>query len=101
MARFFTKSADAKQSCNVKLLDKKLLLFLQQSRYNNDKTCNFYLYFVIYSIDMVTCIGSLRIILFVQSVSSVVDPNTLNFDPDPGFWPNLDPDPDPGNYYQF
>ena len=24
---------------------------------------------------------------------SVVDPNTLNLDPDPGFWPNLDPDP--------
>ena len=29
-------------------------------------------------------------------LSSVVDPNTLNLDPDPGFWPNLDPDPDPG-----
>ena len=30
--------------------------------------------------------------------SSVVDPNTLNLDPDPepGFWHNLDPDPDPG-----
>ena len=26
---------------------------------------------------------------------SVVDPNTLNLDPYPGFWPNLDPDPDP------
>ena len=25
-----------------------------------------------------------------------MDPNTLNLDPDPGFWPNLDPDPDPG-----
>ena len=25
--------------------------------------------------------------------SSVVDPNTLNLDPDPEFWPNLDPDP--------
>ena len=27
--------------------------------------------------------------------SSVVDPNTLNLDtdPDPGFWPNFDPDP--------
>ena len=25
--------------------------------------------------------------------SSVVDPNTLNLDPDPGFWPYLDPDP--------
>ena len=24
--------------------------------------------------------------------SSVVDPNTLNLDPDPGFWPNLNPD---------
>ena len=23
----------------------------------------------------------------------VVDPNTLNLDPDPGFWSNLDPDP--------
>ena len=36
---------------------------------------------------------------------SVVDPNTLNLDPDPGFRPNLDPDPgpdpDPGLYYQF
>ena len=29
-------------------------------------------------------------------MSSVVDPNTLNLDPDPGFWANLDPDPDPG-----
>ena len=28
--------------------------------------------------------------------SSVVDPNTLNLDPDPGFWYNLDPYPDPG-----
>ena len=25
--------------------------------------------------------------------SSVVDPNTLNLDPDPECWPNLDPDP--------
>ena len=24
--------------------------------------------------------------------ASVVDPNTFNLDPDPGFWPNLDPD---------
>ena len=26
-----------------------------------------------------------------------MDPNTgtLNLDPDPGFWPNLDPGPDP------
>ena len=30
------------------------------------------------------------------SYCSVVDPNTLNLDPDPGFWPNLDPVPDPG-----
>ena len=31
-------------------------------------------------------------------LSSVVDPNALNLDPDSGFWPNLDPDPvpDPG-----
>ena len=27
--------------------------------------------------------------------SSVVDRNTLNLDLDPGFWPNLSPDPDP------
>ena len=26
-------------------------------------------------------------------MSRVVDPNTLNLDPDQGFWPNLDPDP--------
>ena len=30
---------------------------------------------------------------------SVVDPNTLNLDPDPGIWSNLDPDP--GLYYQL
>ena len=30
--------------------------------------------------------------------SSVVDPNTLNLDPDPGFWSNLDLDPGPGLY---
>ena len=24
---------------------------------------------------------------------SVMDPKTLNLDPDPEFWPNLDPDP--------
>ena len=24
-----------------------------------------------------------------------MDPNTLNLDPDPGFWPNLNPDPGP------
>ena len=28
-------------------------------------------------------------------------PATLNLDPDPGFWHNLDPDPDPVQYYQF
>ena len=27
---------------------------------------------------------------------SVVDPNTMNLDPDPGFWTNLDPDPGTG-----
>ena len=27
-----------------------------------------------------------------------MDPNTWNFDLDPGFWPNLDPNPDPGLY---
>ena len=32
-------------------------------------------------------------------VPIVVDPNTLNLDPDPEFWPNLDPDP--GLNYQF
>ena len=31
--------------------------------------------------------------------SSVVDPITLNLDPDPGFWPNLDTDS--GLYNQF
>ena len=25
--------------------------------------------------------------------ATLVDPKTLNLDPDPGFWPNLDPDP--------
>ena len=29
----------------------------------------------------------------VFGATSVVDPNTLNLDPDPEFWPNLDPDP--------
>ena len=33
--------------------------------------------------------------------SNVVDPNTLNLDPDPGFWLNLNPDTGPGLYYQF
>ena len=32
-------------------------------------------------------------------ITSVVDPNTLNLDPDPGFLPNLDPYP--GLCYQF
>ena len=27
------------------------------------------------------------------NTNSVVDPNTLNLDPDPGFWLNLDLDP--------
>ena len=30
---------------------------------------------------------------------SVVDPNTLNLDLDPGFWPKLNPDP--GLYFQL
>ena len=34
-----------------------------------------------------------------------MDLNTLNLDPDPGFWVNLDPDPgpdpDPGLNFQF
>ena len=32
-------------------------------------------------------------LLFHMVRTSVVDPNTLNLVPDPGFWPNLDPDP--------
>ena len=32
--------------------------------------------------------------VFSLVLTSVVDPNTFNLDPDPGFWPNLDPDPD-------
>ena len=32
--------------------------------------------------------------LVLDHKSSVVDPNTLNLDPDPGFRPNLDPDPE-------
>ena len=45
--------------------------------------------------------------IFFYVFSIVVDPNTLNLDldPDPGFWPNLDPDPgpdpDPGLYYKI
>ena len=31
--------------------------------------------------------------------ASTVDPNTLNLDPDPGFWSDLDPDP--GVYNQY
>ena len=34
-------------------------------------------------------------------VPSLVDPNTLKMDPDPGFWPNLYPDPDPWLRDQF
>ena len=30
-----------------------------------------------------------------------MDPNTLNLDPDPEFWPNLDPDQDPELCYQL
>ena len=30
-------------------------------------------------------------------LTSVVDPNTLNLDPDSEFWPNLDLGPDPEN----
>ena len=29
----------------------------------------------------------------IYAKNSVVDSNTLNLDPDPGFWPNLDPNP--------
>ena len=38
-----------------------------------------------------------------MSMTSVVHPNSLILDPDPGFWPNLDPDsgPNPGFYYKF
>ena len=28
-----------------------------------------------------------------------MDPHELNFNPDPGFWPNLDPDPGPDQGY--
>ena len=36
-------------------------------------------------------------------LGSVMDLNTLNLDPDPGFWPTLDPDPGPylGLYYKL
>ena len=37
--------------------------------------------------DKVFCSGGTFKLLTI----SVVDPNTLNLDPDPGFWPNLDP----------
>ena len=43
--------------------------------------------------------------LIALVASSVVDPNILNLDPDPGFWPDVDPDSgpdlDPGLYNQF
>ena len=35
------------------------------------------------------------------AVCSAGDPNTLKLDPDPGFWPNLDPVLDPGLYNQL
>ena len=42
-----------------------------------------------------------EVIKFYLENSSVVEcgPNTLNLDPDSGFWSNLDPDPGP--YYKF
>ena len=44
--------------------------------------------------------STLNTVLFVRFLqNSVVNPNTLNLDPDPGFLPNLDPDP--GLYNQF
>ena len=43
--------------------------------------------------------------LMVKSRAVLWIQNTIYFDPDPGFWPNLDPhpgpDPNPGLYYQF
>ena len=38
-------------------------------------------------------------VIVVYLIPSVVDPNILNLDLDPGFWLNLDPDP--GLYHQF
>ena len=40
------------------------------------------------------CMYSIHNRVFSDPIS-VVDPNTMNLDPDldPGFWPNLDPDP--------
>ena len=48
-------------------------------------------------------------ILMIKSVSMAIffyiDPNTLNLDPDPGFWPNFNPypgpDPDPSYDVNF
>ena len=40
--------------------------------------------------------GSKIILTLILFLPSVVDRNTLNLEPDPEFWPNLDPDPDPG-----
>ena len=39
-------------------------------------------------------------VYFSLILPCVVDPNTLNLDPDPEFWANLDPvpGPDPGLY---
>ena len=39
------------------------------------------------------------LIVVTGTGTNVVDPNTLNLDPDPGFWSNFDPDP--GLYYQL
>ena len=36
-------------------------------------------------------------VYFSLILPCVVDPNTLNLDPDPEFWANLESDPDP--YY--
>ena len=33
--------------------------------------------------------------------TSVVDPNTMSLNQDPGFWTHFGPDPDPGLCYQF
>ena len=46
----------------------------------------------------------LSFIVFTELLQcSVQDPNELNLDPDPEYWPNLDPNPvpDPGLIYQF
>ena len=45
--------------------------------------------------------GQFTLDSWIKVGTSVVDPNTLNLDPNPGFWPNLDPDPYLGLNYQF